>query len=148
MSLRLLLQRNFLHGSRFSRSTHSSSKSNAEIRKQLQATLRNESAVFKPEDFNLYFDSQGRSEYVLVCFCRTDPVANHRTMNLAQADENKLKLLSDACSPATFGLKQKVFATNFNPDNAGLIDIARSELLDGSEAPIRFGLYKLNVSGE
>ncbi|KDQ65042.1 hypothetical protein JAAARDRAFT_167888 [Jaapia argillacea MUCL 33604] len=89
-----------------------------------------------------------------------------RFINLSKATAEQLHLLSDACQPATFGLNQQDvldetyrkagkmdssnFATKFSPEAAGLIDLVRSELLEGHEGTkhVIAELYKLNVYGK
>jgi hypothetical protein len=74
--------------------------------------------------------------------------------------------LSQACDPATFGIDKKdvldesyrkagkidaaKFATKFNIERTGLVELIRSELLEGEGARkgINVELYKLNVYGE
>jgi hypothetical protein len=73
--------------------------------------------------------------------------------------------LSEACQPATFGVNQEDvldesyrkakkmdatdFATKFIVADSSLMDVIRSELLEGHESnkPIQAELYKLNVYG-
>ena len=89
-----------------------------------------------------------------------------RRINLSNASEAELRHLSDACQPATFGVDREDvldesyrkarkmditdFATNFNVINSGILDVVRSELLEGHESnkAITTELYKLNVYGE
>lgn len=76
-----------------------------------------------------------------------------------------MEQLSNACQPATFGVNQKDvydesyrkagkldeenFASKFILQNSGLLDIVRSELLEGqNNKAITAELYKLNVYGE
>ena len=87
-------------------------------------------------------------------------------INLSNPSEAALQHLSEACRPATFGLnKENVhdesyrkavelnppdFATTFVVADSSLLDIIRSELLEGhqSNKSLRAELYKLNVYGE
>jgi len=87
-------------------------------------------------------------------------------INLSNPSEADLQDLSDACQPATFGVnKEDVldesyrkagkmdvadFTTNFVVEDLGLMDVIRSELLEGHESnkAIKAELYKLNVYGE
>lgn len=89
----------------------------------------------------------------------------HRRINLSQASEAQLQHLSQACDPATFGVNQQDvldesyrkagkldlanFATKFNLERSGLMDIIRAELLQGHNHTKRINaeLYKLNVYG-
>jgi hypothetical protein len=87
-------------------------------------------------------------------------------INLSNPSEADLQNLSDACQPATLGVnKEDVldesyrkagkmdvadFTTNFVIEDSGLMDVIRSELLEGHESnkAIKAELYKLNVYGE
>ena len=87
-------------------------------------------------------------------------------INLSNASEADLQDLSDACQPATFGVNEEDvldesyrkacqmdvadFTTNFIVEDSGLMDVIRSELLEGHESnsAIKAELYKLNVYGE
>ncbi|OBZ76950.1 hypothetical protein A0H81_03403 [Grifola frondosa] len=99
-----------------------------------------------------------------ILFYGKDDVA-HR-IDLSQASDDALKLLSETCDAATFGLNgQDVldesyrkagkldishFAFNFDVYHSGLINTIREHLLEGTPAtrPIRAELYKLNVYGK
>jgi hypothetical protein len=87
-------------------------------------------------------------------------------INLSNPSEAELQHLSEACRPATFGLSQENvydesyrkalqmntsdFATKFAVADSSLMDVVRSELLEGHESKkaINVELYKLNVYGE
>jgi hypothetical protein len=87
-------------------------------------------------------------------------------INLSNPSEAELQHLSEACRPATFGLSQENvydesyrkalqmdtsdFATNLAVADSSLMDVVRSELLEGHESKkaINAELYKLNVYGE
>ncbi|KZT69557.1 hypothetical protein DAEQUDRAFT_765397 [Daedalea quercina L-15889] len=89
-----------------------------------------------------------------------------RRLNLATASQDELKVLSDSCDKATFGLAQEDvhdesyrkagkldnadFAMHFNVVEAGLLEVISDELFEGKKkkAPICAELYKLNVYGE
>ncbi|KAL1708448.1 hypothetical protein EV121DRAFT_287571 [Schizophyllum commune] len=92
---------------------------------------------------------------------------NPRCIDLANASEADLQALSDACQPATFGLNNtdvydesyrlarkmdtKDFATKFDPEDCGLLDLIADDFLDcGSDVKSRVicELYKLNVYGK
>jgi hypothetical protein len=86
-------------------------------------------------------------------------------IDLSNASETELEHLSKACQPATFGVNQEDvldesyrkagkidvtdFATKFVLEDSSLIDVVRSELLEGHETnkAIKAELYKLNVYG-
>jgi hypothetical protein len=86
-------------------------------------------------------------------------------IDLSKPTEDQLRDLSAACDPATFGvhsedrldesyrkagkLDYSDFATRFNPEDSGLINIIRSELVGNrnSTKAVRAELYKLNVYG-
>lgn len=96
--------------------------------------------------------------------------AHHTTVkslvDFSQEDEQQIRDLTEACSPASFGrnkedvldesyrkagkLDDSFFATNFSPESSGIIDLVRSELISGSDGnkSIRCEMYKLNVYGE
>ena len=87
-------------------------------------------------------------------------------IDLSNASEVELEHLSAACQPATFGVNQedvldesyrkagKMDVTDFSPKfnlaDSSLMDVVRSELLEGHESnkAIKTELYKLNVYGE
>src|ERR1700733_2489961 len=87
-------------------------------------------------------------------------------IDLSNAFETELKQLSEACQPATFGVNQedvldesyrkagKMDVTDFSPKfnlaDSSLMDIVRSELLEGhkSNKAIKTELYKLNLYGK
>jgi len=87
-------------------------------------------------------------------------------IDLSNLSETQLQHLSEACQPATFGLSQENvhdesyrkalqmdtsnFATKFAVADSRLMDVVRSELLEGHESkkPIDAELCKLNVYGE
>ncbi|KAL1666383.1 hypothetical protein GGF50DRAFT_87378 [Schizophyllum commune] len=92
---------------------------------------------------------------------------NPRCIDLANASEADLQALSDACQPATFGLNNtdvydesyrlarkmdtSDFATKFDPEDCGLLDLIADDFLDcGSDVKSRVicELYKLNVYGK
>ena len=89
-----------------------------------------------------------------------------RCIDLANASESDLQALSDACQPATFGrndvdvydesyrkagkMDAGDFATKFDPEDCGLLDLVADDFLDcGSDVKSRVicELYKLNVYG-
>ncbi|KDQ65043.1 hypothetical protein JAAARDRAFT_75422 [Jaapia argillacea MUCL 33604] len=112
--------------------------------------FRSGTCTLSAEAFNLYYGLDAESRFI----------------NLSKATVEQLELLSDACQPATFGVDQQDvldetyrkagkmdssnFATKFSPEAAGLVDLVRSELLEGCEGskPIIAELYKLNVYGK
>ena len=90
----------------------------------------------------------------------------YRCIDLANASEADLQALSNACQPATFGLNNtdvydesyrlarkmdtSDFATKFDPEDCGLLDLIADDFLDcGSDVKSRVicELYKLNVYG-
>ncbi|KIM90260.1 hypothetical protein PILCRDRAFT_811978 [Piloderma croceum F 1598] len=91
---------------------------------------------------------------------------NARYIDFSKATGPQLELLSQACDPATFGVDTKDvldesyrkagkidvanFATKFNIARTGLVELIRSELLEGEGARkgINVELYKLNVYGK
>lgn len=86
-------------------------------------------------------------------------------VDLFNVPEAELEHLFNACDPATFGVEQQDildesyrkagkmeltdFATKFVVGESGLMDVIRSELLEGhkSTQAIKTELYKLNVYG-
>ncbi|KAH8110531.1 hypothetical protein DFH11DRAFT_1514350 [Phellopilus nigrolimitatus] len=96
-------------------------------------------------------------------FCKDK--ATH-CMNFADASEEDLKHIADACDVATFGVDQKDvhdetyrkalkldnthFATKFSVKRSGLIKTIRDDLLEGDKGrrSISTELYKLNVYGK
>jgi hypothetical protein len=116
----------------------------------------------------IFYGKKGNTEYAicdhssLFAHWLTDDLIISR-INLSNASEADLQHLSDACQPATFGVngedvldesyrkagKMDVtdFATNFVVEDSGMMDIIRSELLEGHESnkAIKAELYKLNV---
>ncbi|KAL1747613.1 hypothetical protein HDZ31DRAFT_31489 [Schizophyllum fasciatum] len=92
---------------------------------------------------------------------------NPRCINLVDASDVSLRALSDACQPATFGrndvdiydedyrkakkMDASDFATQFDPEACGLLDLIWPDLLsDGGDTKQRVicELYKLNVYGQ
>jgi hypothetical protein len=91
-----------------------------------------------------------------------------RWVDLSKASEPEIKQLSQACQPAAFGQGQQNvhdesyrkagkldvsdFATGLSVERSGLVDIIRSELLEGRGegliSDVEVELYKLNVYGE
>ncbi|KAF8895154.1 hypothetical protein BD779DRAFT_1668491 [Infundibulicybe gibba] len=89
-----------------------------------------------------------------------------RRLDLPTASDEKLKLLADACDPATFGLNQTdvldesyrkagkmdndKFFTKFTPETYQLMERISAQLLDGEDQQrsIRAEPYKLNVYGK
>lgn len=89
-----------------------------------------------------------------------------RCLDLASASLEELKLLSEACDKATFGLNNEDvhdesyrkagkldaedFSLPFNAVQAGLLDVIGTELLEGEDEArrLRAELYKLNVYGK
>ncbi|KAF8644501.1 hypothetical protein AX16_008425 [Volvariella volvacea WC 439] len=87
----------------------------------------------------------------------------YSTVNFGNAQDDHLRELSDACSPAPFGLDGKNvydetyrkarkmnpedFTINFSPDRHGIKSLVNDALVK-MDAPIRVELYKLNVYGE
>ena len=75
----------------------------------------------------------------------------------------QLEHLVQACQPATFGIQQQDvldesyrkawkmdamnFATNFNPNNTGIIQVIHDLLLKDSQSSTQVELHKLNVYG-
>ncbi|KIN98277.1 hypothetical protein M404DRAFT_157967 [Pisolithus tinctorius Marx 270] len=84
-------------------------------------------------------------------------------LDLSDSAPEELDKLSDACQPATFGVNKedvydesyrkarkldiRNFATLFNIDNIGLVDVIRNALLEGEDENrrIKVEMYKLNV---
>ena len=89
-----------------------------------------------------------------------------RYIDFSNATGPQLELLFQACDPATFGVDKKDvidesyrkagkidvanFATKFNVERSGILELIRNELLEGGGAKkgINVELYKLNVYGE
>lgn len=96
----------------------------------------------------------------------TSPVRRSR-LNLSDATDHQLSDLNKACKPASFGrdnqdvldesyrkagkLDLTEFATTFDLADTDIMDIVKSELVEGDkeiEKVVRAELYKLNVYGE
>lgn len=102
---------------------------------------------------------------IFVCRCLTTNFIVSR-IDLSNASDVELEHLSAACQPATFGINQedvldesyrkagKMEVTDFSPKfnlaDSSLMDVVRSELLEGHESnkAIKTELYKLNVYGK
>ncbi|KAG5651270.1 hypothetical protein H0H81_009236, partial [Sphagnurus paluster] len=87
-------------------------------------------------------------------------------LDFSRASEAQLKILADACDPATFGLGQsdvldesyrkagkmdlENFSMKFDITESRVIDYVREQLLDGADQnkQIRAELYKMNVYGD
>jgi hypothetical protein len=103
--------------------------------------------------------------FIFVCRWLTTNFIVSR-IDLSNASEVELEHLSAACQPATFGVNQedvldesyrkagKMDVTDFSPKfnlaDSSLMDVVRSELLEGHESnkAIRAELYKLNIYGK
>ena len=93
-------------------------------------------------------------------------IVDRRWLNFLTATETQLEALSQACTPATFGMDNKDvmdlsyrkagkmdttdFIARFDPERLGLSEFVRGELLEGDEDKkgLRTELYKLNVYGQ
>ena len=119
-----------------------------------------------PEAFYLYYGKHN-PEYVLVplSFTQRSNYPFIRFVDLASATPDKIKKLSAACDPATFGRRNEDvydesyrkatnmdasnFAVQFDPVRVGLIKIIEEELLRSQKKEMSIGaeIYKLNVYG-
>lgn len=118
-------------------------------------------------DLAIFYRGRNDVAYVRLLCSRMSPYScwcpSH--LSFAEASESQLEHLSQACQPATFGLNQKDvydesyrkagkldeqdFASKFILERSGLLDIVRSELLEGqNNKAITAELYKLNVYGK
>jgi hypothetical protein len=91
---------------------------------------------------------------------------DRRWLNFLTATETQLESLSQACTPATFGMDNKDvmdlsyrkagkldtadFLARFDPERLGLSEFVRGQLLEGEQDKkgLRTELYKLNVYGQ
>jgi hypothetical protein len=145
------------------------------VRRQKIQSLRDSISQKQPAAFGtlsiqsdqstIFYGKKGNTEYAICSlfahWLTYDLIISR--INLSNASEADLQHLSDACQPATFGVngedvldesyrkagKMDVtdFATNFVVEDSGIMDIIRSELLEGHESnkAIKAELYKLNV---
>ncbi|KDQ51578.1 hypothetical protein JAAARDRAFT_62459 [Jaapia argillacea MUCL 33604] len=107
--------------------------------------------VLPPEAFVLFY---GKSD------------GDARRIDLVKTSESALRHLVQTCDPASFGvnaqevydesyrkagkLDSDAFATKFDLERSGLLDVVRSGLFEGLDElkPIRAEMYKLNVYSE
>ncbi|KAI0271798.1 hypothetical protein BGY98DRAFT_1189584 [Russula aff. rugulosa BPL654] len=130
---------------------------------QLLSSLR-ESIVDKPPYIS------GTLQLPASCFSvyyrSTKDCLAARYINLVNATPDELEQLTQACEPASFGVKQETvldetyrkagkidsecFASMLDPPSTDLIKIIRGYLLEGlqSEKGIKAELYKLNIYGK
>ena len=123
------------------------------------------------DQWTIFYGRKGHTKYV-ACdsfvfdahWLTKDPIVSR--IDLSDASETELEHLSNACQPATFGVNQDDildesyrkagkldvtdFATKIVVADSRLMDVVRSELLEGHESnrTIKAELYKLNVYGE
>ncbi|KAI0044161.1 hypothetical protein FA95DRAFT_1608779 [Auriscalpium vulgare] len=103
------------------------------------------------------------SDHVFIYYGKDD---NAQRLDCAGAGQDKLEALSQSCDRASFGVDNKTvedenyrkagkldsnyFSTPFVPERSKLVEVIRSNLLEGSDAlrPLELELYKLNVYDE
>ena len=118
------------------------------------------------EAFKIYFDNKnGEAQYVEVLVPMTITDIERSAINTANASNEQLNILVEACSVAPFGrgaeavvddtyrkagkLDLPHFAIPFEPETTALVAGIKECVLEGqaSKRPVRFELYKLNVYG-
>jgi len=122
---------------------------------------------FPAEQLQLFYNTGSNPRYLLSCLisCILPKIGN-RFISFPTATPDDVKLLSESCQPATFGVNQQDvmdesyrkakkmdnanFATNLDVHNSGLIELIKTQLLDWEKTSkgVKVELYKLNVYGK